>query len=121
MNLPSYNDIEKIHFWVPPQPCSLMLTLFDRKGQEIKVDMFPTDEGLEILEKEMEKTGYTPPPHTHIPRKIYINEEVIEVKAALKKDVVTILSNLIKDNRLGHPEGLTVIMAQEMIDYFKQE
>ncbi|WP_338790666.1 hypothetical protein [Bernardetia sp. MNP-M8] len=115
MNLPSYNDIEKIHFWVPPQPCSLMLTLFDREGQEIKVNMFPTDEGLEMLEKE----EYTPPPNLNIPRRLYINEELVEHNASLEKKVINILSNLIRDNRLGHPEGLTVIMAQEMIDYFK--
>lgn len=114
MALPTYLEIEKIHFWVPPQPCSLMLILIDKKGKETKVDMLPTHEDLEIFDKE----EYTPPPHPTIPRKIYINEEVIELNSPLVKEIVILLKNLIKDNRLGHPEGLTVIMAQEMVTHF---
>lgn len=114
MNLPTYQDIENLNFWTPPQPCSLMLSLFDKEGQKITVSMFPTDKGHEMLEK----TEYTPPPYVHIPRMLYINEELIELNSPLEKDIVNILSNLIKDNRLGHPEGLTVVIAQEMITYF---
>lgn len=114
MKLPHYQDIKNLNFWVPPQPCSLILSFFDKEGQKIEIDMLPTDEGLEAFDK----VEYTPPPHPKVPRRLYINEELIELNSPLEKDVVTILSNLIKDNRLGHPEGLTVIMAQEMITYF---
>ncbi|WP_338763118.1 hypothetical protein WAF17_18975 [Bernardetia sp. ABR2-2B] len=115
MNLPSYKDIKKLDFWVPPQPCSLMLTLYDKENKEIKVDMLPTDEGIEVFNEE----EYTPPPHPKVSRRLYINEELVEFNLSLEKEVIDILSNLIRDNRLGHPKGLTVIMAQEMIDYFK--
>ena len=74
MEILTYQAIEKIHFWVPPQPCSLMLSIFDKSGKKIKIDMLPTHEDLEILEEEIEREGYTSPPHAHIPRRIYINE-----------------------------------------------
>ena len=39
MEILTYQAIEKIHFWVPPQPCSLMLSIFDKSGKKIKIDM----------------------------------------------------------------------------------
>ncbi|AFM03191.1 hypothetical protein Fleli_0731 [Bernardetia litoralis DSM 6794] len=116
MKIPTYKDIKKVHFWTPPQPCSLMISIFDQDGNKIKIDMLPNNEDLEILYEDEE---YTPPPNLNIPRRIYINEEVVELNSPLEKNILHLVSNLIKGSCVEHcPKGLNFVMAQEMIDYF---
>ncbi len=113
--IPLYEEIKEVYSWCPPQPCSLMIALIDSLDKKINIDMLPNDEGLLLLEEE----EYSPPPNPHIPRRIYINQVLVELNSPEEKSVITLLYNLIRDNKLGHPQGLEVVMAQEMISHFK--
>lgn len=115
LKIPPYEEIVNVDFWVPPQACSLMLSLSNRLEEEIRLDILPTDEGIELLSSQKK---YSPPPNAWVDRHIYINEIQVTPDKEVEKATITLLSNLIRDNRLGHKEGLTAIVAKEVIEHY---
>lgn len=106
--IPLYSEIKDLHFWVPPQPDSLMFILYTASGETINIDFLPVeDEETEDLV-----------PGSVIPPQIFIDQELVELRPEELQEVLHILTSLINDNRLGHPEGLAVFTAKNMIAYY---
>ncbi|UII31903.1 hypothetical protein LVD17_26795 [Fulvivirga ulvae] len=108
MDVPSCNEIKDLNFWVPPQPSSLMLSIITREGKKVKIDMLPdmddaTDESIPDLKRK---------------RTIYLDDKAVPLKSEAEAAAMRLLSDLIAKQQLGHPQGLAVYMANEMIEYF---
>ncbi|MCX2681963.1 hypothetical protein OOZ15_18575 [Galbibacter sp. EGI 63066] len=107
IEVPAFKDIKKFHYWVPPYPSSLVLTLVNHQGEEITVDFLP----------DMEDDNDYPTDLTR-PRDIFFNGHKVASKSEEERKILDLLKHLIEENKLGHPRGFGVLLAMEMIDYF---
>lgn len=108
MDVPSYNEIKDLNFWVPPQPSSLMLAITTQSGKEVKIDMLP----------DMDDAADETIPDLKRKRTIYIDDKAVPLGTEKEAAVMRLLSDLIAEQQLGHPQGLAVYMAEEMMEYF---
>ena len=106
--VPAYEEVKAINFWVPPQPGSLMLSVTTSSGKEVKIDMLPDEDDA------MDDTL----PDIMRMRSIYIDNKPVELKSEEETKVIALLSALIENDRLGHKQGLAVHVAKEMIEFF---
>ena len=104
------NNINHVHVWVPPCPASIQLVLTLQSSDKIDI---------QIREEDDENEDYYDDsiPLNLIPRRIYINDQLINSESEEAK-VVWLLSHLIKYDLLGHKEGIAVLAAKDSIEYF---
>ncbi|TEW52375.1 hypothetical protein [Psychromonas algicola] len=100
------NNIKDVHFWVPPCPASILLVLTLQSLEKIDIKI-----------REDEDDYDDSIPLNLIPRRIYINDQLINSESEEAK-VVWLLSYLIEYDLLGHKEGIAVFAAKESIEYF---
>jgi len=99
------NNIKDVDYWVPPCPACLILTITLTSLEKINLIIRDEDDYDDSI-----------PVHL-IPRRIYINDQLINSQSEEAK-VVWLLSYLIEYDLLGHKEGLEVLVAKESIEYF---
>jgi len=99
------NNIKDVHFWVPPCPATIVLMLTLRSLEKIDIRVREEEDYDDSI------------PLNLIPRRIYINDQLINSESEEAK-VVWLLQHLVKHDLLGHKEGLAVLVAKESIEYF---
>ena len=103
------NNIKDVHFWVPPCPASILLVFTLQSLEKIDIQIREDDEDEDYYDDSI--------PLNLIPRRIYINDQLINSESEEAK-VVWLLSYLIEYDLLGHKEGIAVLAAKESIEYF---
>ena len=108
MDIPNIEEIKDMHFWVPPHPLNLMLTAITHNGKEVNINILAVDLDVDL-------------PDENIPRRIYVDQQLITLQSQEETKVLSLLSDLITHEMLGHKESLAVHMARELIAYFNTE
>lgn len=105
MNSLKYNEIKSSNFWVVPDGGSFTLGLETLSGQ--KYDILITQAvDLEDYLEDM------------IPGRIYINDKLIDLGSEEEASVLSILSQMLENDELGHKEGLAVIIVRRILHFF---
>lgn len=95
-------------FWVVPDAGSLMLSILNLKGEKIDFLITQSVDIDDFLEDQ-------------IPGRIYVNDQLLDLGTIAEKDLMQILRMLIQNEQLGHPQGLAVITAQNIITFFESD
>ena len=119
IEVPSYDAIKTLDFWVPPQAASLMLKIIDQQGALHQIDILPDDEAPDEVYPEDEALGADYPADSMRPRWVFINQHRMENGSDAELEVLKLLRHLFDNKQLGHPEGLAAIMAKEALKYFR--
>ena len=105
INIPTFEEIEQFDYWVPPAPNYFQFNVITKLGEKVTIHLCPIDENAQLPGKEI-RIGF------------YYNEQLIALEPNEKKSLRTLLLDLIDNDKLGHREGLGVLVAKEMIAYF---
>lgn len=101
-----YYELKTIRFWVVPDAGSFILTVITASGKETKI-LITQAKDLEDYDEAM------------IPGRIYIDEVLVDLKSAAEENICSLLALLIQHDELGHKQGLAVLRAKEIIQFFE--
>lgn len=113
MELKSFGglDLEKLEigsFWVVPDAGSFMFSLKNIKGEEIEF----------LIVQHIDLEAYF---DDQIPGRIYVNDNILPLACTEEQDLMLILKTLIKNQLIGHPEGLAVHIVRDIISFFESD